>query len=98
MELNNAPEIAAALTTEGRAFLLDLCGIAGNGYRTAEKLAYYRSDLYTWYDAADLMDRYTKSQIGGFLSNLHALGVVDGKGREAGITELGVEVAILIAP
>ena len=94
--MDTAHVIAHSLSPESKAFLVELCKIAGNQYSTPDRLEYYRSDLYTWYDARDLMPAYSHSQIGGFLSNYFALGIVDGKGREAGITAIGVEVAIIV--
>ncbi len=90
----NYNEIATNMTDAGRTFLIDLCRVAGNGNCTSEELAKYRNDMYTWFNASDLLGQYSKEQIGGFLSNLYELQLVDGKGREAGLTEDGVEVAI----
>ena len=99
MTLDNSTAAATAseLTIEGRQFLMALLGVAGNCVTKSRDLQYYRSDNYTWYNASDLLATYSKNQIGGFLSNLHSLGVVNGQGREAGFTEFGIEVAISVA-
>lgn len=98
--MNKTQEAASTvydqLTAESKAFLIDLCMIAGNGAATPEELDYYRKDLYTWYDASDLLSKYTKNQIGGFLKHFHGNGIVAGCDRDSHITEIGVEVAILV--
>jgi hypothetical protein len=85
---------AALFSSDCQQFLLDLTKIAGNGVYKPEDLEYYLTDLYTWFDPSDLLPKYTKQQIGGYLSYLQSIQVVDIWDLERNITEFGVLVAI----
>lgn len=86
-----------ALTSDAKEFIHELCKVAGNQVHTAEELAYYMDDLYTWFNTNDLLPLYTKSEIGGFMNSLLEKGIVQNDYTEKFITEFGVQVAILVA-
>jgi hypothetical protein len=92
--MTTAEQHAANMTQECRQFLVDLTMVAGNEYHKPQDLILYHHDMYTWFKPSQLLYKYTKQQIGGFLSYLQSIDVVCTYPGEHAITEHGVDVAI----
>ncbi len=86
------------LTKPAQEFLVASLPFLGNALTTAKELEYYRVDLWTWFYSEDMIEKtsYTKEQVGGFLSYLSDLGVFAKEDKDWALTEIGVEVAILL--
>jgi len=94
--------IKTKLTPAELKALFAITTVAGNGGASRETLAYYLRDLYTWFDPTQVIEeshahtpdayRYTRHEIGGFMSSLEAKGMITKEGpRDWSINREGVE-------
>lgn len=87
---------AQNLTSGELKALKDIVDVCGNLGTDRETLEYYLGDLYTWFEAKDVIKThgYSSASLGGFMSQLEAKGLIQTDEDGNHVTKEGIQVLL----